>query len=86
MTKADDIALAEAPYGSELYAQSLRLREAILRKPLGLTLSAEELADDVPQAFLRRRERDRGRVSVLQAARPAHAAAQADGGGGGPAG
>lgn len=47
MTKADDIALAEAPYGSELYAQSLRLREAILRKPLGLTLSAEELADDV---------------------------------------
>ena len=47
MTKADDIALSEAPYGSELYAQSLRLREAILRKPLGLTLSAEELADDV---------------------------------------
>src|SRR5262249_7218883 len=47
MTKADDIALAEAPYGSELYAQSLRLREAALRKPIGLSLSAEELADDV---------------------------------------
>jgi thioredoxin-dependent peroxiredoxin len=46
MTKADDIGLAEAPYGSELYAQCLQLREAILRKPLGLTLSEEELADD----------------------------------------
>ena len=49
MTKADDIGLAEAPYGSELYAQSLQLREAILRKPLWLTLSAEELADDMPR-------------------------------------
>ena len=46
MTEADDIHLSEAPYGSALYAQALRLREAILRKPLGLTLSAEELADD----------------------------------------
>jgi len=47
MTKADHIALTEVPYGSELYAQSLRLREEILRKPLGLILSPEELADDV---------------------------------------
>jgi len=47
MTKTDEIALAEAPYGSDLYAECLRLREAILRKPLGLTLSPEELADDV---------------------------------------
>ena len=47
MTKTDEIALAEAPYGSELYAECLRLREAILRKPLGLTLSPKELADDV---------------------------------------
>jgi hypothetical protein len=46
MTEADDIGLSEAPYGSALYVQALRLREAILRKPLGLTLSAEELADD----------------------------------------
>ena len=46
MTEADDIHLSEAPYGSPLYAQALRLREAILRRPLGLTLSAEELADD----------------------------------------
>ncbi len=46
MTEADDIHLSEAPYGSPLHAQALHLREAILRKPLGLTLSAEELADD----------------------------------------
>ena len=46
MTEADDIHLFEALYGSALYAQALRLREAILRRPLGLTLSAEELADD----------------------------------------
>ena len=46
MTEADDIGLSEAPFGSALYAQALRLREATLRKPLGLTLSAEELSDD----------------------------------------
>jgi GNAT superfamily N-acetyltransferase len=46
VTKVDDIGLSEAPYGSTLYAQALHLREAILRKPLGLTLSREELADD----------------------------------------
>jgi GNAT superfamily N-acetyltransferase len=38
--------LVEAPYGSDLYAEALRLREAILRKPLGLTMSEDELADD----------------------------------------
>src|SRR4029077_6994465 len=43
---ADDIGLSEAPFGSALYAQALRLREATLRKPLSLTLSAEELPDD----------------------------------------
>jgi predicted GNAT family N-acyltransferase len=42
----DSLQLAEAPYGSDLYAETLRLREAILRKPLGLTLAPEELADD----------------------------------------
>ncbi|MGH6792355.1 MAG: hypothetical protein ACRECF_06420 [Methyloceanibacter sp.] len=42
-----DIAVIEAVYGSDLYRQSLRLREAILRAPLGLTLTQEELADDV---------------------------------------
>lgn len=45
---ADETAVLifEAPLGSELYAQALRLREAILRKPLGLTVSHEELFDD----------------------------------------
>jgi len=45
---ADETAILifEAPLGSELYAQALRLREAILRKPLGLTVSHEELFDD----------------------------------------
>jgi predicted GNAT family N-acyltransferase len=47
MTKEPDIAVIEAVYGSDLYRQSLSLREAILRLPLGLTLSPEELADDV---------------------------------------
>jgi predicted N-acetyltransferase YhbS len=47
VTEVYDIALAEAPYGSDLYAQALKLREAMLRTPLGLTLSQEELADDV---------------------------------------
>jgi predicted GNAT family N-acyltransferase len=42
----DDLAVVEAPYGSDLYRQSLGLREAILRKPLGLVVTAEELADD----------------------------------------
>ena len=36
----------EAPYGSDLYRESLALREAILRAPLGLKLTGEDLADD----------------------------------------
>jgi hypothetical protein len=40
------IAIVEALLGSDLYGQSLRLREAVLRRPLGLTLTEEELADD----------------------------------------
>lgn len=43
----NDIAVIEAVYGSDLYRLSLRLREAVLRTPLGLTLTQEELADDV---------------------------------------
>jgi predicted N-acetyltransferase YhbS len=42
----DDIVVAEAPCGSDLYRRSLALREAILRRPLGLTLTDEERADD----------------------------------------
>jgi predicted GNAT family N-acyltransferase len=40
------ILIFEAPLGSDLYAQGLRLREAILRKPLGLTVTEEEFLDD----------------------------------------
>src|SRR5574341_659733 len=46
VTKKPTIALMEAPYGSNLHRQALALREAILRKPLGLTLTEEERADD----------------------------------------
>ena len=42
----DGIVLVEAPNGSDLHAQALRLREAILRRPLGLALTEEEIADD----------------------------------------
>ncbi len=40
------ISIFEAPLGSHLYRQALTLREQILRKPLGLPVSQEELADD----------------------------------------
>jgi hypothetical protein len=65
MTKADDIGLAEAPYGSELYAQCRQLREAILRQPLGLTLSEGELADDVGRRHFCAHRRDSGRHRLL---------------------
>jgi predicted N-acetyltransferase YhbS len=42
----DDLSVVEAPFGSDLYRQALGLREAILRKPLGLSVTAEERADD----------------------------------------
>ncbi len=45
-TEGDDIVLVEAPYGSDTYRQALRLREMVLRQPLGLTMSEAELADD----------------------------------------
>jgi GNAT superfamily N-acetyltransferase len=41
-----DIVVFEAALGSDLYRQALLLREAVLRRPLGLTITAEELADD----------------------------------------
>jgi predicted GNAT family N-acyltransferase len=46
MVQESDIAVIEAVIGSDLYRQALRLREAVLREPLGLTITAEELADD----------------------------------------
>jgi len=42
-----EVELLEAPYSSDLYLKSLALREAILRKPLGLTVTEEERADDL---------------------------------------
>ena len=42
----DGICVVEARYGSGLYRRALALREAILRAPLGLELTDEELADD----------------------------------------
>lgn len=42
----NEVSLSEAPYGSDLYTQALRLRDAVLRAPLGLTFTEEELADD----------------------------------------
>jgi predicted GNAT family N-acyltransferase len=46
MVHEPDIAVIEAVIGSDLYRQALRLREAILREPLSLTITEEELADD----------------------------------------
>jgi len=40
------ISVIVAPYGSDLYRRSVALREEVLRRPLGLTLSKKELADD----------------------------------------
>ena len=51
MADEPDIAVIEALIGSDLYRQSLRLREAVLRRPLGLTVTEEELADDAMQHF-----------------------------------
>ena len=46
MVHEPDIDVIEAVIGSDLYRQALRLREAILREPLSLTITEEELADD----------------------------------------
>jgi len=46
MPPQDAILVLEAALGSALYGQALALREAVLRQPLGLTLSEEELEDD----------------------------------------
>jgi hypothetical protein len=62
------ITIVEAPFGSDVYRQSLVLREAVLRTPLGLHLTAEELAD-APSALLRALPRGRGGLGLAQAAR-----------------
>ena len=42
MVHEPDIAVIEAVIGSDLYRQALRLREAVLREPLGLTITRSE--------------------------------------------
>jgi predicted GNAT family N-acyltransferase len=46
MTEEPTISVFEAPMGSDLYAQAVHLRETVLRRPLGLTVSPEERLDD----------------------------------------
>ncbi len=47
MASAEDaIEFIRVPHGSKLYRASLRLREEVLRAPLGLVLTDDELADD----------------------------------------
>ena len=46
MVDEPDSAVFEALLGSDLYRQALRLRQAVLRQPLGLAVTEEELADD----------------------------------------
>ncbi len=46
MDRGTTVLVFEAPLGSYLYRNALQLRERILREPLGLNVSAEELTDD----------------------------------------
>jgi predicted GNAT family N-acyltransferase len=46
VTEGPTVLIFEAPMGSDLYAQAVHLREAVLRAPLGLTVSPEERFDD----------------------------------------
>lgn len=48
----DGIKIIEAPLGSDIYRRSLVLREAVLRTPLGLQLTEEELEDDALRRHL----------------------------------
>ena len=46
MSEEPFVLIFEAPLGSDLYDQAVHLREAVLRQPLGLTVSPEERIDD----------------------------------------
>ncbi len=46
MAEEPSVLIFEAPLGSDLYDQAVHLREAVLREPLGLVVSAEERLDD----------------------------------------
>jgi hypothetical protein len=59
--------LSSRAYGSDLYHQCVTLREEILRKPLGLTLSYKEPADDSQRwHFCAPLRRTRHRLRVTQ--------------------
>src|SRR5215470_11025848 len=45
-SEEDVISIVESPLGSDVYRQSLLLREEVLRTPLGLHLTEGELRDD----------------------------------------
>jgi len=42
----DDITYGTAPYKSEDYCTILKMRDEIMRRPIGLTLSEKDVADD----------------------------------------
>jgi len=46
MDEGPTVLIFEAPLGSDLYAQAVHLRDAVLRAPLRLTVSPEERLDD----------------------------------------
>lgn len=47
-----EIAIESVPYDSQAYRDSCRLRDEILRRPLGLTLSAEDIGGEDEQWHL----------------------------------
>ncbi|MGI8725942.1 MAG: GNAT family N-acetyltransferase [Methyloceanibacter sp.] len=53
-----NVAMVGAAHGSELYEGAQRLREVVLRKPFGLTLSEAELADDLSRQHFCAVDRD----------------------------
>lgn len=52
MTPLDELCFSEAPYGSAEYQALVALRDAVLRRPLGLAFSAEQLAAERTQRHI----------------------------------
>lgn len=59
------IYIQEIPFGSELYEKSLRFRENILRKPLGLLLSFDDIQNEISQIHIVAIEDDKIKGTVL---------------------
>ena len=81
----EELSFVETPYGSELYEQALRLRDTVLRAPLGLAFTEEELTDKTSIGGISLPPPAGGIVVAslsLKALGPAYAPAQADGCGG----